>query len=245
MHKSSCHQRQQAPGAVRSGSRVGLSPALRRGPSDGLATGGSPRPTSTRRLTRLEPGLTRCNRVATSRGDRCMREGTGRQGRQPNTSYRSAASGKACQENELSSACSTEGRPRIRLSSSVVRGEFSEEMATLSGQQFHACYQCGNCSSGCPLAEEMDILPSQVMRLVQLGQRGQLMASRTIWICASCLQCTVRCPRGIDIEAVMDALKQVALDAGVDHFGPGQISPELAAEVPQPGLVSAYRKLST
>ena len=137
------------------------------------------------------------------------------------------------------------GRPRLRLTGSVVRGEFGKKISELSGQRLQACYQCGNCSSGCPLAEEMDILPSQVMRLVQLGQEDELLASGTIWICASCLQCTVRCPKGIDIQAVMDALKQVALDAGVDHFGPDQISPELAAEVPQPGLVSAYRKLST
>jgi heterodisulfide reductase subunit C len=138
-----------------------------------------------------------------------------------------------------------EPRPRIRLTGSVVRGEFGEKIDGLSGQHLYACYQCGNCSSGCPLAEEMDVLPSQVMRLAQLGQKDELMASRTIWICASCLQCTVRCPLGIDIQAVMDALRQVALDEGVDHFGPDQISRELAAEVPQPGLVSAYRKLST
>jgi heterodisulfide reductase subunit C len=91
----------------------------------------------------------------------------------------------------------------------------------------------------------MDILPSQVMHLVQLGQKRELMNGKTIWICASCLQCTVRCPQGMDIQAVMDALKQVALDEGVDHFGPDQIDPELAAEVPQPGLVAAYRKLAT
>ena len=48
-----------------------------------------------------------------------------------------------------------------------------------------------------------------------------------------------------DIAAVMDALRQKALAAGVDHFGPDQIQPEQAAEVPQPGLVGVYRKLAT
>ncbi len=31
------------------------------------------------------------------------------------------------------------------------------------------CYQCGKCSAGCPLAEEMDYPPSLVMRMLQTG----------------------------------------------------------------------------
>ena len=135
--------------------------------------------------------------------------------------------------------------PPIRLTREIVNAGFKQRVNELSGQNSDACYQCGNCSSGCPLAQEMDILPSRVLRLVQLGQSDNIINSETIWICASCFQCTVRCPKGIDIQAVMDALRQIALDEGVDHFGPDQISPELAAEVPQPGLVGVYRKLAT
>ena len=135
--------------------------------------------------------------------------------------------------------------PPIRLTREVVNSGFKQRVNELSGQHMDACYQCGNCSSGCPLAQEMDILPSRVMRLVQLGQSDDIINSGTIWICASCFQCTVRCPKGIDIQAVMDALRQIAMEEGVDHFGPDQISPELAASVPQPGLVGVYRKLAT
>lgn len=134
--------------------------------------------------------------------------------------------------------------PPIVLNRRDVRA-FTRRVEELSGQQVTACYQCGNCSSGCPLAQEMDILPSRMIRLAQLGQRETLINSNTIWICASCFQCTVRCPKGIDIQGVMDTLRQFALEEGVDHFGPDQISSEQAAEVPQPGLVGVYRKLST
>ncbi len=135
--------------------------------------------------------------------------------------------------------------PPIRLTREIVNAGFKQLVDELSGQHMDACYQCGNCSSGCPLAQEMDILPNGVIRLVQLGQSDDIINSCTIWICASCFQCTVRCPKGIDIQAVMDALRQIAMDEGIDHFGPDQISPELAAEVPQPGLVGVYRKLAT
>jgi heterodisulfide reductase subunit C len=133
----------------------------------------------------------------------------------------------------------------LKLSRDQVRGEFGRRVDDLSGQHVLACYQCGNCSSGCPLAEEMDLLPSTLMHLVQLGLRDAVLDSKTIWVCASCLQCTVRCPKGIDIQKVMDVLRQMSLAEGIDHFGPDQIDPRSAAEVPQPGLVSAYRKLST
>jgi len=133
--------------------------------------------------------------------------------------------------------------PPIRLT----RGSygFKQRVIDLSAQSIDACYQCGNCSSGCPLAQEMDILPNRIIRLLQLGQKDDIINSETLWICASCFQCTVRCPRGIDIQAVMDTLRQIALEEGIDHFGPGQIDPEQAAEVPQPGLVGVYRKQST
>lgn len=135
--------------------------------------------------------------------------------------------------------------PPYRLSRETVSAGFKRRVNELSGENLDSCYQCGNCSAGCPLAREMDILPNRVMRLAQLGLKEELIQSETLWICASCFQCTVRCPRGIDIQRVMDTLRQIALEEGVDYFGPDQIDPELAASVPQPGLVGVYRKLST
>jgi heterodisulfide reductase subunit C2 len=139
----------------------------------------------------------------------------------------------------------TPENPRMRLNRETVRGRFSLRLEELSGQQVMACYQCGNCSSGCPLSQEMDILPSRIIRLAQLGQEQTVLHSGTIWICASCFQCTVRCPKGIDILAVMDTLRQCAMEKGVDHFGPDQISRDQAVGVPQPGLVGVCRKFST
>ena len=75
-----------------------------------------------------------------------------------------------------------------------------------TGQNAFLCYQCVKCSSGCPLAEHMDLLPNQVMRAVQLGDR-RVLESKTIWLCASCQTCTTRCPQGLDIAGIMDALR--------------------------------------
>ncbi len=81
----------------------------------------------------------------------------------------------------------------------------------ISGQNVRDCYQCGKCSAGCPIAPDMDLTPNQVMRLLQLGLVDQALRSRTIWLCASCETCTTRCPREVDLAAVMDALRNLAI----------------------------------
>jgi heterodisulfide reductase subunit C len=132
---------------------------------------------------------------------------------------------------------------RMELTAEKVAGQFLERVQELSGQSIWACYQCGCCSSGCPVAEEMDLLPNQAIRYVQLGLEDELLASKTIWLCASCFQCYARCPRGIDISRIMDALRQMALGAGPDRCGPDEIPRSELADAPQQALVTLVRKL--
>ena len=89
---------------------------------------------------------------------------------------------------------------------------FVEEVEHRSGSPVGACFQCHKCSTGCPTAPEMDLLASQIMRLVQLGEEREVLESRAIWLCASCEACTTRCPMGIDVAAVMDALRIMAVE---------------------------------
>ncbi len=76
------------------------------------------------------------------------------------------------------------------------------------------CYQCAKCSNGCPVAEDMDILPHQVIHMASLGLEEEVLNSRTIWICANCYACAVKCPNDINITSVMNDLKQKAIDRG-------------------------------
>lgn len=73
------------------------------------------------------------------------------------------------------------------------------------------CYQCGKCTAGCPAAFAMDYPPRQVIRLLQLGLTETALNSDSVWICASCETCSSRCPRGVDIAALMDAVRREAL----------------------------------
>ena len=57
-------------------------------------------------------------------------------------------------------------------------------------------------------------MPAQLLRAVRLGLDDEVLASRTIWLCASCQTCTTRCPQGIDIARVMDAIRGVLIEEG-------------------------------
>src|SRR5208337_1847555 len=93
---------------------------------------------------------------------------------------------------------------------------FLAEVERLSGTPVSACYQCHKCTSGCPIGPDMDLLPSQVMRLTHLGLEGEVLESESIWLCASCEACTTRCPMGIDIAAVMDTMRILAIERKAD-----------------------------
>src|SRR5512143_3422620 len=88
----------------------------------------------------------------------------------------------------------------------------ADEVQQRSGASVSACFQCHKCSTGCPVGPEMDYLPSQIMRLVHLGAEDDVLGSRAIWLCASCEACTTPCPMVIDVAAVMDALRIMAID---------------------------------
>ncbi len=92
---------------------------------------------------------------------------------------------------------------------------FANLVTERSGENLLACYQCQKCSAGCPVAYAMDLLPNQIIRMVQFGFREKVLTSHTIWICASCYTCSVRCPNDIDIAKIMDGLRHIALKTGV------------------------------
>ena len=115
----------------------------------------------------------------------------------------------------------------------------------LSGQNLLVCYQCGKCSAGCPVVTRMDILPNQIIRFAQLGLKEDLLASEAIWACASCMTCNVRCPKGINIAEVIEALRQILLRQRRDHVDYGKLSREERADVPPIALISNMRKFTS
>ncbi len=89
------------------------------------------------------------------------------------------------------------------------------EVKERSGTCLSRCYHCRSCGNGCPFVQAMDFTPNQVLRLVQFGLRREVLTCKTIWVCVGCYTCSSQCPMGIDIAAVMDTLRLMAVEEGV------------------------------
>lgn len=97
------------------------------------------------------------------------------------------------------------------------RGHISD-IKSHTGVNVNRCYQCGKCSAGCAVNEEMDYPPSLIMRMLQTGDEkyyDEILHSQAIWLCVSCQNCLTRCPMEIDIPQMMDYLRSKALEKGV------------------------------
>ena len=101
------------------------------------------------------------------------------------------------------------------VESGKLRPSLAAEVGERSGAALNRCYQCKSCGNGCPFVQAMDYTPNQVLRLVQFGMRQEVLTCKTIWVCVGCHTCSSQCPMSIDIAAVMDTLRLMAVEEGV------------------------------
>lgn len=94
--------------------------------------------------------------------------------------------------------------------------EFSlrKKVERITGESVNECYQCGKCTAGCPLNDEFDVLPNQILRMLQLDMPDlddKILRSYTIWLCLACETCSSRCPKEVDLPQIMDFLRSESI----------------------------------
>lgn len=92
------------------------------------------------------------------------------------------------------------------------------------------------------MVEHMDLLPNVVIRLAQLGLT-EVVTSKTPWVCAACMTCQARCPKGVDLPRIMEAIRQIATRTTLPPLLTTRIPDELLASAPQMAVVGALRKV--
>jgi heterodisulfide reductase subunit C len=99
-----------------------------------------------------------------------------------------------------------------------------DDFAKIITQQFGGdtvkyCFQCGTCSSVCPVAYiDSNFNPKRIMKMVLLNMKKELLESDFIWLCTSCYSCSERCPQGVKIPYVINALQRMASENGFAHM---------------------------
>jgi len=99
--------------------------------------------------------------------------------------------------------------------SKVNRMFFEKLIKSHTGKTLPYCYQCGTCSSSCPVAEKMDIKPHEMVEMIKLGLKEALVQCKAIWQCSTCYMCTERCPQGVKLTTVILSIRDIALSEGI------------------------------
>jgi heterodisulfide reductase subunit C len=99
---------------------------------------------------------------------------------------------------------------------SEIDTKFKYEISKMrGGEKLMRCYQCGTCTSDCPIAKFSDTYrPRQIIRMTQLGLKDRVLKSDTLWLCASCFTCTDRCPQDVEVASVIRVLRNLAAEQG-------------------------------
>ena len=100
------------------------------------------------------------------------------------------------------------------MASTESNSSFLKEVEKRSGENLSLCYQCLKCTAGCPTAPYMDFRPNNIIRMIQMGMRKEVMESSAIWFCVYCQTCGTRCPNEIHIGILMDTLREMAMEEG-------------------------------
>ncbi len=98
------------------------------------------------------------------------------------------------------------------LTSAETRRSFVKEVEKLhGGEEILNCIQCGLCAGSCPTRYSMDYSPTQIIKMIHLGMREEVLSSSAIWTCSMCYTCASRCPRTVDITTLMMSLRTLSL----------------------------------
>ena len=123
--------------------------------------------------------------------------------------------------------------------------ELSELVKQISGTNPSTCMKRPKCSAICPAFDEMDYHPHEFVSMVEKGRIEELMNSKSLWNCLSCMACIERCPRNVAPGGLIEAIRLLVVrQQGGNHLAPEDIAEKLDDELPQQALMSAFRKYS-
>jgi ferredoxin len=85
---------------------------------------------------------------------------------------------------------------------------FRKEIQKYGAEDFSACYNCGNCTAVCSLADKDNSFPRKVLRNTVLGLEEELMTTVDPWLCYYCGDCSTTCPREANPGELMMSIRR-------------------------------------
>ena len=83
------------------------------------------------------------------------------------------------------------------------------------GDWVKMCMQCGVCAGSCTFGPDWEHTPQKIFMMIRAGKREEVLTSSSMWMCTSCYNCMVRCPRELPITHIMHGLASYAHRLGL------------------------------
>jgi len=83
------------------------------------------------------------------------------------------------------------------------------------GEWVKMCMQCGVCAGSCPFGPDWEHSPQKIFMMIRAGKREEVLTCDSMWMCTSCYNCVVRCPRQLPITQIMHGLATYANRLGL------------------------------
>jgi heterodisulfide reductase subunit C len=105
------------------------------------------------------------------------------------------------------------------LDTDTLDPNFKYEIAKIpGGENILFCFQCGTCSSVCPVgAKDNRYDPRKIIRMALVGMREEVLSSDFLWLCSTCYSCHERCPQEVKITSLIEAIQSIAIREGHIH----------------------------
>ena len=87
------------------------------------------------------------------------------------------------------------------------------------GHMVKMCMQCGVCAGSCPFGPDWEHSPQKIFMMIRAGKREEVLGSDSMFMCTSCYNCIVRCPRQLPITHIMHGLANYAHRLGMAPKG--------------------------
>ena len=113
-------------------------------------------------------------------------------------------------------ATTPQNRDQPPIKASELNPKFKYELQKEHGsEKILKCFQCGTCTSDCPVARYSDSYrPRTLIHMAQLGLKDRVLKSDTLWLCAACFTCTDRCPQDVEVASVIRVFRNMAAEEG-------------------------------
>jgi heterodisulfide reductase subunit C len=112
---------------------------------------------------------------------------------------------------------STQSVKEQLIKASEIDQKFKCELQKIpGGENILQCFQCGTCTSDCPIARFSDSYrPRTLIHMAELGLKDRVLNSETLWLCAACFKCSDRCPQDVEVASVIRVFRNLAAEKGL------------------------------